>query len=188
MATSRLSFRTFLWAAIFYEDPGPAPLSTEFRELTYEVTYIGFRPSQRCPYRATSCRAILHSDSTYRSPRQRYATGRRLLLAQCFTRLVADQPANRFDRHTQEIARHPLRSAQLIYLSSFVILPSRKWIPPFFLYFSFFLSSSSFFQLCFVYFYYASFLFIATYFVQFCTLKRNVIPFFLILPPLRSLF
>lgn len=33
-------------------------------------------------------RAILHSDSTYSSLRQRSATGRRLLLAQCFTRLV----------------------------------------------------------------------------------------------------
>lgn len=50
-----------------------------------------FALRQRYPYRATSCRAILHSDSTYDSLRQRYATGRRLLLAQCFTRLVADQ-------------------------------------------------------------------------------------------------
>lgn len=30
--------------------------------------------------------------------------------AQCFTRLVADRAKGRLDRHTQEIARHPLRS------------------------------------------------------------------------------
>jgi len=71
IAAPHLSFRTFLRAAIFYEDPKHTPscsrpLSVEGLEVDLWSSLYWFSPQPTvCPYRATSCRVILHSDSTY---------------------------------------------------------------------------------------------------------------------------
>lgn len=79
--------------------PRPFPFPWGFEVDLWSSLYWFSPGGRRCPYRATSRRAILHSDSTYTLSRfspgrwqrrwRRRATGRRLLLAQCFTRLVA---------------------------------------------------------------------------------------------------
>jgi len=97
-----------------------------------------FAPSQRCPYRATSCRAILHSDSTYSSLRQRSATGRRLLLAQCFTWLVAGQrraTSIAIARKSRVILYD--RAANLSVLIRNSTVQEMNPTPPFFLFFSY---------------------------------------------------
>lgn len=64
-------FETFLRAAIFYEDPKHTPscsrpLSVEGLEVDLWSSLYWFSPQPTVrPYRATSCRVILHSDSTY---------------------------------------------------------------------------------------------------------------------------